>query len=185
MRLSVSSAPAGNALVYSTFIGGSSGDSAFGIALDSQDNVYITGSTDSVDFPITNDARQSTAKGSDTFLLKLSSSGNALLYSSYHGGNARDLATSITVHSDGSIYVSGLTFSPDFPLVNALHSTPQFTNGFITKFDSTGKSIVYSTYLGGDNFDLPIDLTTDSSGNLYITGETSSTNFPLVQPVQK
>lgn len=176
----------GTALVYSTYLGGSNGDSAFGLALDSQDQVYITGSTSSTDFPTTNDARQPTLKGfENTFVTKLNSAGNALVYSSYHGGGARDQATAITVHSDGSIYVTGLTFSPDFPLVNPLQSTPHFTNLFITKFDSSGKSIIYSTFLGGDRFDIPADLTTDSSGNLYVTGLTSSADFPLVQPLQK
>lgn len=174
----------GNALVYSTYIGGSDSDRGLGLALDSEERVYITGDTDSLDFPTTNDARLPTARGPDTFLIKLSSAGNALLYSSYHGGGGQDLASGITVHSDGSIYVTGLTFSTDFPLVNALQSTPHFTNLFITKFDSLGKSIIYSTFLGGDGFDVAGDLTTDSSGNLYITGRTSSSNFPLVQPLQ-
>ena len=108
----------GNALVYSTYLGGGESDSGLGLAVDSEDRVYLTGSTSSVDFPTTNDARQPTLNGSgDTFLTKLSSAGNALIYSSYHGGNASDLSSGITVHSDGSIYVTGLTFSIDFPLV--------------------------------------------------------------------
>ncbi|HET6975947.1 MAG TPA: SBBP repeat-containing protein [Pyrinomonadaceae bacterium] len=175
----------GNAFVYSTYVGGSGNDSCVGIALDSEDRVYIAGNTDSTDFPTTNDARQPTAKGSDTFVTKLSSSGTALLYSSYHGGSSTDFATRMTVHSDGSIYITGFTFSTDFPLVNPLQSTPNFTSLFITKFDSSGKSIVYSTYLGGTGFDVPSGLTTDSSGNLYITGKTSSGNFPLAQPLQR
>jgi Beta-propeller repeat len=178
--------PAGNTLVYSTYLGGNDFDTAFGIALDSQDNVYLTGSTFSHDFPTTSDARQPIAKGGhDAFLTKINSAGSALLYSSYHGGSTTDQATAITVHSDGSIYIIGLTFSADFPLVNALQSTPHFTNAFITKFDSTGKSIIYSTFLGGDGFDVPVDLTTDASGNLYVTGKTNSSNFPQVQPLQR
>ena len=178
--------PTGNALVYSTYLGGSNSDAAFGAALDSADNFYITGTTQSSDFPTTINARQSVLRGfSDVFVSKLNSSGSALVYSTYHGGGGTDDGVSIGVDSTGSICVTGITNSSDFPVANALDSTFNNFEGFVTKFNSEGNGFIYSTYLGGVRGALPLALTLDSSGSVYITGDTVSSDFPLVQPLQK
>ena len=175
----------GTALIYSTYLGGGSDDSAYGIAVDSSGNAYVAGNTSSTNFPTVN-AIQGTAGGSsDAFVAKINTSGTALLYSTYLGGANYDIANGIAVDSFGNAYVAGYTNSTNFPTANAIQST---TGGgydaFVAKINTSGTTLLYSTYLGGGSSDSANAIAVDSSGNAYVAGNTSSTNFPTVNAIQ-
>ncbi len=177
--------PAGTGLVYSTYIGGSTYEIAHGIAVDSAGNAYITGVTDSTDFPTTLGAYQPSIKGSDdAFVTKINPTGNGLLYSTYLGGTGGDDPYGIAVDSTGNAYVTGVTYSSNFPITPTAFQTT-FGGGsgdaFFTKITPAGNSssdLAYSTYLGGTNDDVGVGIAVDSAGNAYITGWTKSTDFP-------
>ncbi|MFY9607868.1 MAG: SBBP repeat-containing protein [Blastocatellia bacterium] len=187
--------PAGDALIYATYLGGGFSDLANGIAVDSAGNAYVTGGTNSRDFPTTAGAFQSSAPGGDSptggdaFVTKLNSAGSALIYSTYLGGGPDqvlagfDAATGIAVDSTGSAYVTGSTLSPNFPAKRALfpqlnRGFPTFLlDGFLTKLNPSGSSLVYSSYLGGSGQDRARAVAVDSRGNAYVTGETYSSDF--------
>jgi hypothetical protein len=187
---------AGTAYVYSTYLGGSGGEEARGIAADSSGNAYVAGFTSSTDFPLAN-AIQGTkgATNEDAFVTKLNAAGSALVYSTYlGGGESSEFGEAIAVDSSGNAYVTGSTFSDDFPLVNALQGTfgGGSTDAFVTKINAAGTALVYSTYLGGSG-DAAISgvgsetgrgIAADSSGNTYVTGEINSTNFPTANAIQ-
>jgi Beta-propeller repeat/Abnormal spindle-like microcephaly-assoc'd, ASPM-SPD-2-Hydin len=176
--------PAGSALVYSTYLGGSSNDQGFGIAVDSSGNAYVTGVTSSPDFPITPGAFQTTLSGSgNAFLTKLNPSGSALVYSTYLGGGG-DSGQGIALDSSGDAYLTGSTSSPNFPTTPGAFQTTcgGGCNGtgdaFVTELNPAASALVYSTYLGGSSNDQGFGIAVDSSGNAYVTGATSSTDFP-------
>ncbi len=176
--------PEGN-VIYSTFLGGSGRDEGQAVAVDSFGNAYITGETYSSDFPLLNPV-QGTYYGGEIFLAKLSPTGS-LLYSTYFGGPSVDeVALDIAVDTSGKAYLTGTVTGSNFPVYNAYQST--YTGGgndaFIVKFDSTLSNVIYSTYLGGSNVDIGRGIAVDSFGNAYVVGETSSTDFPLSQPLQ-
>jgi hypothetical protein len=147
----------GTSLIYADYIGGNSNDYGIALVLDSSNDVYVTGSTSSSNFPIVN-AVQSQAPGPYTgFLSQISASGSSLLYSTYLGGSAFDQPTSIAIDSLGEVHVAGYTTSQNFPTVNAYQGTALAnqagaygTYGFLTKFSANGSSLVYSTYLAGN-----------------------------------
>jgi hypothetical protein len=187
---------AGSALVYSTYLGGSSFlDNGRGIAVDSSGNAYVTGVTDSSDFPITPGALQPVdhlgggcPQCGDAFVSKLNATGSALLYSTFLGGSDFDLGTSIAVDSLGDAYVAGQTFSSDFPTTTGVlqptqPSLPTAGSGFVARLNSDGSALVYSTYLGGQADTTANGIAVDSQGDAYITGSTRSapnlTNFPV------
>jgi hypothetical protein len=121
----------------------------------------------------------------DAFVTEINSSGSALVYSTYLGGSGDDQGQGIAVDSSGDAYVTGQTFSTDFPTMNPLQ--PAYggnTDAFVTKFNSAGSALVYSAYLGGSGQDIGYGIAVDSSGNAYLTGGTSSTNFPTMSPLQ-
>ncbi len=181
-------------LVYSTYLGGSSGDSGNAIALDSAGNAYVTGSTFSADFPVTPGALQVTQHGSqDVFVAKLNASGTGLVYAAVIGGNSFDSAHAIAVDQSGNVYLTGLTNSHDFPVtagafksvygpdVSITTGTFICGNGFhafAVKLNTAGNQLVYSTYLEGTGNDWGYGIAIDSAGNAYITGNTISTDFP-------
>ena len=188
----------GSALVYSTFLGGSSTETGAGIAVDSSGSAYVTGSTSSSNFPITNGAFQTSlaTNSQDAFITKLNTSGTALVYSTYLGGTSTDQASAIAVDSSGDAYVTGSTNSATFPTtVGAFQTTfegppnsccfPFFGDAFVTKINSTGTALVYSTFLGGSGADGGLGIALDSSGNAYIAGATSSSDFPTTSGVFK
>jgi hypothetical protein len=180
----------GTALTFSTYIGGGSGDAADAIAIDSADNVYITGETFSSNFHVTTGAFQTTCGSCassfpDAFVTVINPAGNGYIYSTFLGGSGADGADAIAVDVADNAYITGFTESSDFPLKGAIQSTyGQATDAFVTKLNSTGSALVYSTYLGGSGFDAGGGIAVDGAGNAYITGQTSSTNFPAANATQ-
>jgi hypothetical protein len=176
--------PAGNTLLYATYIGGRSDDRAAGIAVDSAGQVYLAGSTASTDFPLVSSLRATLGGTRDAFVLKLNAVGNLLVYSTYLGGSVFDAATSIALDSAGNAYVAGDTQSADFPVAGGVQSVlGGRTDAFVTKLTSSG-AISFSTYLGGSNDEHAGGIAVDSSGNIYVAGGTFSVNFPLAAPFQ-
>ena len=181
---------AGDGVIYSTYLGGSGGGPAYGdggtgIAVDSAGNAYIAGYTFSSDFPTASSFQSNNAGSGDAFVAKLSATGNALLYSTYIGGSSQDAfpKTSIAVDSSGNAVVAGSTYSSDFPTLNAAQAT-YGTNGdcFITRLNPSG-TVAFSTYFGGNNLDDCEGLALDSSGNIYLTGSSLSSDFPFTGSV--
>ena len=170
------------ALVYSTYLGGSEGDDAQGIALDDTGNVYVTGTTGSDDFPFTNVLHPSCSSGG-AFVAKFNPEGSMLVYSTCLANNATPWG-GIAVDTAGSAYVTGSTCATDFPVVNAFQpvkgpNTRICNNAFVTKFDPTGSALVYSTYLGGNGRSLGLGIAVDSAGSAYVTGENLANDFPF------
>jgi len=167
-------------LVYSTYLGGSSLDRGYDIAVDTSGNAYVTGLTESTNFPTDSSISDSYAGNGDVFVTKIDASGGSLVYSTYIGGTGYDYGSSIAVDSSGNVYISGGTGSSDFPTVAAIyenHAGGDY-DAFISKIDASGSSLIYSTYLGGGSTDRGNDIAVDTSGNTYIAGYTSSTDFP-------
>jgi Beta-propeller repeat len=191
---------AGNALVYSSYLGGSGGNSgaavgdcANAIAADGNGNAYVAGQTSSTNFPTAvafqsvNRSLGSPNRGT-AFVTKLNSSGSALIYSTYLGGSAGDAALAVAADASGDAYVSGYTWSSDFPTSNALQ--PQNATGghganaFVTKLNAAGSELIYSTYLGGSTDEQANAIALDGTGNAYVVGSTYSNDFPVVDPLQ-
>jgi hypothetical protein len=182
--------PAGSALVYSTYVGGSGEDYCFGLALDGSNNVYLTGYTDSTNFPLASPLQASLAGGFDAFVTKVNPSGSALVYSTYIGGSGNEglssnggpelqIAGAIAVDSAGNALVTGFTDSTDFPTVGAF----QPTNGggfdaWVAKVAPTGASLAYASYLGGSLEERGLGIAVDGAGDAVVSGLTFSTNFP-------
>lgn len=169
----------GSTLVYSTYLGGDEGDTGLSIAVDPAGSAYVTGGTGSDDFPTANALQSALVGFGDVFVTKLTATGTALVYSTYLGGNSTEAGYSIAVDSAGNAYVAGFTQSTDFPAVNAFQSTAGSNlDAFVSKFNAAGSALLYSSYLGGDDTDWAFGLAVDSTGNAYVTGDTSSTCFP-------
>ena len=171
-------------LVYSTYLGGSGNDQPVGIAVDSAGSVYIAGSTDSADFPLA--ALGSLPTSTDhVFVAKLDPSGSNLVYADYIGGNSQDYGFALVLDSNKEVYVTGSTASSDFPVVNPYQgSYPGSFNAFLTKISADGSSLLYSTYLGGNESDLPAAIAIDGLGSVIVAGNTSSTTFPTANAFQ-
>jgi hypothetical protein len=195
-------------LAYSTFLGGSGVyDAGNAIAVDTAGNVYVTGQTSSTDFPVTPGAFQTTNhaaanSNSNAFVTKLNATGSALVYSTYLGGSgisaqlsaSSDAGNAIAVDNAGNVYVTGQTYSADFPVTPGAFQTtnPAVVNGtsnaFISRLNATGTALVYSTYLGGSGISLGIPyysgdqgnaIALDAAGNVYVAGQAASTDFPV------
>ena len=180
--------PAGTALIYSTYLGGSGTDSGNGIAIDSSNAAYVTGSTTSSNFPTQGAIQAALAGGMDAFVTKLNAPGNTIVYSTYLGGASDDRGSAIAVDSNGAAYIAGNTSSTNFPTVSAFQAASGGApDGFVAKLDPGGASLAYSTYLGGsaaENIELGRSIAVDASGSAYVAGTTSSTNFPTSLPEQ-
>jgi hypothetical protein len=170
----------GLSLVYSTFLGGTVSDDAAAIALDSSGRAYVTGSTQSKDFPVTAGAFQKTLHGTtDAFVTKFQISGDGLFYSTFLGGSGDDGGNSIAVDGLGRAYVAGGTSSANFPVLNPIQAhLGGSQDAFVTKLSATGNALFFSTYLGGAAADNANSIRLDSNANAYVGGVTSSTNFP-------
>src|SRR6266571_2575725 len=176
---------AGSGLVSSTYLGGSGGDGGSGIAVDAAGSAYVTGDTDSPNFPTASPLQAANGGGNDVFVSKLDAAGSALLYSTYLGRSGGDGGSGIAVDAAGSAYVTGQTDSPNFPTANPL----QAANGggddaFVSKLNSTGSALLYSTYLGGSGGDYGLSIVVDAAGSAYVAGLTDSPNFPTASPLQ-
>jgi beta-propeller repeat-containing protein len=170
-------------LIYATYLGGGGFDEGWGIAVDVGGNAYVTGITDSTNFPTIIGAGQTTyGGGGDAFVTKLNPRGSALVYSTYLGGSAldySDMGLGIAVDSTGNTYVTGRAGS-NFPTTagafQAMHGGTW--DAFVAKLDSSGSVLVYSSYLGGNGIDSGQDIAVDANGDVYVTGYTVSTDFP-------
>jgi hypothetical protein len=177
--------PSGGKVIYSTYLGGSRDDLVGGIVSDSAGNVYVTGITASTNFPTASPLQTAHAGGVfDAFVTKLDATGR-IVYSTYIGGNGADNGVRIAVDSAGSAYVTGDTASPNFPTVSPLQSALSGTSdAFVAKLDPTGSRLVYSTYLGGSGIDGGMGIAVEPGGSAYVTGFTSSSDFPTGNPIQ-
>jgi hypothetical protein len=173
--------PTGSALVYSTYIGGSSTEFGRSIAVDLAGNAYVTGLTASTDFPTVNPLQPVLGGLEDAFVVKLNPTGSALVYSTFLGGSGSDDATGIAVVLAGNAYVIGTTASTDFPTTPGVFGAVLngLEDAFVTKLNPTGSGFVYSTYLGGSDGDHGNGIAVDLAGNAYVIGTTASTDFPI------
>ncbi len=201
------------ALLYLTYLGGSRDDAAGGIAVDSAGNAYVTGFTNSTNFPVSPNAAQASFHGyggnplfnlGDAFITKINPSGNQILYSTYLGGSANEAASGIAIDSAGNAYITGSTLSTDLPVTPGAFQphyagaggqpttdlgAPFFVagDGFVAKLNPSGTQFLLVTYLGGSLDDLPACIALDPAGNIVVGGMTISNNFPVTanafQPV--
>jgi uncharacterized repeat protein (TIGR03803 family) len=177
-------APGGSSVIYSTYLGGAGGGSiAYAVTVDSSQSPYVTGQTGSPSFPLLNafqPQKASPSGSTDVFVTKFNSAASALVYSTYLGGSGTQSPAGIAVDSSGNAYVAGGTASSNFPTLNPFQA--QNAGGpydtFVTKFNSSGSGLVYSTYIGGKANDTAIAIKVDSSGNAYVAGYSLSANFP-------
>jgi uncharacterized protein (TIGR03437 family) len=179
----------GTQVLYVTHFGGTDSDLATGTALDAAGNIYISGFTDSPDFPVSASAYQRTLAQGDPsacFVTKLNPAGNAILYSTLINGSGSDMCTSLAVDSSGSAYLAGFTNSGNFPITPDAFQTSlrggglDAMRGFVTKLNPAGSGLVYSTFLGGSGRDIIFGLAVDSTGAAYVAGSTNSGgNFPV------
>jgi hypothetical protein len=172
--------PTGSSIVYSTFLGGRDVDEGNAIAVNTAAEAYVMGRTLSSNFPTTAGTPQPYPGGSiDAFVTKLSPTGTALVYSTYLGGTDFDRGVAIAVDGEGNAYVTGDTFSSDFPTtIGAFKTALALGDAFVTKVNATGSALVYSTYLGGSDFDVSFGIAVDGASNAYVTGSTYSSDFP-------
>jgi hypothetical protein len=187
----------GSSLLFSAVIGGSENEQAAGIAVDAAGESFVTGTTRSFDFPVTNGARNDLpqmngqAANTKVFVMKLSPSADALRYSAVIGGTSAESASGIALDSTGTAYIAGTTSSRDFPVTaNAFQQSfkpeiPQsgasgFSTGYIFKLANDGSGPLFSTYLGGAGDDSIRGISLDFEGGVYVTGVTTSSDFPTV-----
>src|SRR5258708_10454288 len=175
----------GNALVYSTYLGGGGSETAGrGIAIDAADNAYVTVETDSSTMPTTGGAFQTTYGGDpyDAYVAKLNFSGTALVYATYVGGSTSDNPSGIAVDSSGNAYVVGGSQGSNYPTTLGAFQTTYgggTSNAFVTELNASGTALIYSTFLGGNGYDFGHGIAVDSSGNAIVTGWSTSTEFPI------
>ncbi|CUS31324.1 DUF7948 domain-containing protein [Candidatus Nitrospira nitrificans] len=169
--------------VYSTYLGGSNTDEGRGIAVDGAGAAYVTGETQSANFPMLAASQGVFAGGADVFITKFNAVG-ARVYSTYLGGSSVDFGLGIAVDGTGASYVTGYTISTDFPVLSASQGALAGSiDAFVTKLDATGVR-AYSTYLGGIHTDEGHGIAVDGAGAAYVTGRTESPNFPVLSASQ-
>ncbi len=193
----------GSSLVYADYIGGTSYNQAAAMALDTSNQVFVTGYTSSGDFPVVNALQSESAGGNEGFIAQVSADGSSLVYSTYLGGNSDDYPQSIALDPDGNIYVAGYTYSQNYPTVKAFQSSAQPNQqeqygfyGFVSKLAADGSALAYSTYLGGNTvvvqncyygpcwpspYNYINGIAVDGSGSAYVAGTTNTYNFPVTE----
>ena len=176
----------GSALIYGTYLGGESDEYGNAIAVNASGEAYVTGETDSSEFPVTDGVFQPNpggggAFGGDVFVAKLNSTGTALIYGTYLGGEDNDYGYAIAVDGTGNAFVAGYTESENFPVVGGVapHALQGAVDGFVAKLNPSASTLLYSTYLGGAGSDFCNAIALDGSGNAFVTGRTDSENFPV------
>lgn len=187
--------PEGQELLYSTYLGGSAEDAAYGIAVDETGSAYVTGNTESSDFPVVPSEPEAgpcpvlqceNGGASNAFVAKLDPNGNALVYSTYLGGSGYDAAQGIAIDALGNAYVAGFTQSSDFPTISPFQSTLLGTqNAFVAKLSPSGTTLLGSTYLGGSENDAASGIAVDALGDVYVAGYTQSVDFHTKHAFQK
>ncbi|HZT23370.1 MAG TPA: SBBP repeat-containing protein [Verrucomicrobiae bacterium] len=194
----------GTNLVYMTYLGGSADDAAYGLAVDATGDAYVAGATESPDFPLRNALYSGIHGGTvpnvgyfaDAFVTELGPAGSNLVYSTYLGGNNTDAAYALAVDAAGNAYVTGLTYSTNFPVTtnafqkqigvrNWAYQAYYNANAFVTEIGAGGSNLVYSSYFGGTNFDAGEGIAVDAGGSIYVSGWTASTNFPTTNAVDQ
>jgi len=179
----------GSALVFSTYLGGSGEDFGSGIAVDpTTGDALVTGWTTSTDFPTANPLQPNLGGGGDAFVARLRADGSALVYSTYLGGTGDDYGYGIAVDpATGDALVTGWTQSTNFPTANPLQPTygGGYYNAFVARLRADGSALVFSTYLGGSGVDRGLGIAVDpTTGDVLVTGDTGSTDFPTANPLQ-
>ena len=192
----------GSNLIYLTYLGGSADDGAVGITVDTAGDAYVTGFTDSKDFPLKNAIYTNIGGVSnprlgvyptDAFVAELNAGGSNLVYSTYLGGESMDGGSGIALDSSNNAYITGYTYSTNFPTTpNAFqkqlacpNSIYFNANAFVAEISASGTNLLYSSYFGGTNFDEGQGIAVDNSNYIYVTGFTGSTNFPVTNAMQQ
>ena len=182
--------PAGSGLAWSTFLGGAETDAARAVAVNAVGEAFVTGSTNSVEFPTANPFQQAAPRADDVdaFVTKVAVQGNSFVFSTRLGGDNDDRGLDVAVDATGNAYVTGDTRSPGFPTARPLQPgaggsasgvAGSFSDAFVTKFGPAGNNLVYSTFLGGSDTDQGVGIAVDGEGAAYVTGITNSPNFPV------
>jgi hypothetical protein len=176
-------------VVYSTYLGGTKDDQATAIAADAAGNAYVTGITESPDFPISHALQDRNRGGADTFVSKIGPSGASLVYSTYLGGSGNDGGHDIAVDMQGNVDVTGSTASPDFPLAHpfpmAYGGGVYYGDAFVAQLNPAGDTLNFSTYLGGVADDVGMGIAAGRAGAIYVAGGTSSRDFPTKDAMSK
>lgn len=177
--------PSGDDFVYSTYLGGSDEDQAEAIAVDPRGQAYVTGRTYSADLPTVNAFQPEHAGSLDLHVTKLAARGESILYSTYLGGSDVEIRMAIAADARGNAYVAGETYSPDFPVVDALQPSLRGpADGFVAKIAPDGSGPVFSTFFGGSGNDAFQGIAIDPAGDLYLTGFTNSRDYPALRALQ-
>ncbi len=175
----------GDSLYYSTYLGGAADDYGYGIAVDADGSACVTGFTKSANFPTLNAYQNALGGGDDLFVARLSGAGDALVYSTYLGGSADDIGYALALDALGNAYITGRSYSTNFPILDACQSSFQggLADCVVAKLSSIGAP-AYMTYLGGNGFDGGFGIAVDATGAAYVCGITDSDNFPTQTPYQ-
>ncbi len=172
-------------VAYSSYLGGSSLDLAYGIAVDDSGSVYVTGYTTSPNFPVVSPIQPDVHRYSrDVFISKIRSDGSGMVYSTYLGGIARDGGEDIAVDGQGCTVVAGTTMSLEFPLVSSWRTAISQEEAFLVKLSPAGNQLLFSTLWGGVDRDYGLGVGVDDASNMYVGGRTASTDIPLQSPFQ-
>jgi uncharacterized protein (TIGR03437 family) len=170
-------------VIFTTYLGGNSGELLGGLAVDAASNIYIGAATDSTNLPVSDGVYQQYNRGGylgfDVYVAKLDPTGSRLVFGTYIGGSDDDLLLALTIDKSNAVYLAGTTASTNFPTtVNAYQKNNKFLSSFVTKLSSDGTQLNYSTLVGGSGTDVPYAIKIDSSGNAYVAGKTGSKDFP-------
>jgi photosystem II stability/assembly factor-like uncharacterized protein len=174
-----------SSLVYSSYLGGDGADIGSSIAVDSTGAAYVTGTTDSANFPVANAFQATYAGMEDAFVAKVNETGSSISWATYLGGNWLDAGQGIALGPTGEVFIIGITGSNDFPVNNAIHPSlngPQ--DAYIAKLKNDGSALDFSTYLGGSNSELANAVAVDATGAVYVIGLTASLDFPVINAMQ-
>ncbi|MBK7142433.1 MAG: SBBP repeat-containing protein [bacterium] len=190
MKTSAEAATGTWVLVYGTYLGSSAEDKGYGIAVDADGCAYVTGNTSSAGFPVL-DPYQTHQGSSDIFVTKLNPAGDGLVFSTFIGGDSADGGNDVALDTEGNAYVTGTTYSPDFPTVNPFQTLQGATDAFVVKLSAAGNSLLFGTCLGGSIYDFSIrdiedgtGIDVDANGNCYVIGSTNCVDFPLQNPLK-
>jgi len=177
--------PTGNALVYSTFIGGTSSEYCYTLKVTADGFAFAGGYTSSSNFPATSGAWDTSYNSTDGWVAKFNQNGSGLVFATYLGGTSSDYVYALDISYDGKAIVTGYTSSSNYPTTsNAYDNSYSSTDIFVTKFNFTGSSLEYSTYLGGTSSEYGYSICDDDNGNIYVAGYTNSSNYPLVNSIR-